>query len=73
MHSEGIGSKWATGPVINTRAFRELINAQPADRIAALIMVGGATAFQNEGEERESDAQPARRRSIHGDLLTDLP
>ena len=74
LHSEGIGSKWATGPVIQTKAFRELIKADPTDRIAGLIMVGGtdSTQFQNEREEMITKSRRHRRRSLHGDMLQDL-
>ena len=42
LHSEKIATKWATGPVIQTPAFRELIQAKDNDRVVALIMVGQA-------------------------------
>jgi hypothetical protein len=40
LHAEGIASKWATGQVIHTPAFRDLVQAQPTDRIVALILIG---------------------------------
>lgn len=72
LHAEGIGSKWATGPVILTPAFRNLIDASPTDRIAGLIMVGGTTDFESEREEQLTTARRSRRRSMQGDLLVDL-
>lgn len=72
LHAEGIGSKWATGPVIRTPAFRQLIQALPTDRIAALIMLGGSTEFVSEREAQITAARRGRRRSIHGDLVVDL-
>ena len=72
LHAEGIGSKWATGPVIRTPAFRELVQALPTDRIVALIMVGGDTKFESEREAQITAVRRRRRRSIHGDLLIDL-
>lgn len=72
LHAEGIGSKWATGPVIQTPAFRELVQAQPSDRIAALVMVGGSTDFDSPRDEEVTTFRRQRRRSISGDLLQDL-
>ena len=72
LHAEGIGSKWATGPVIHTPAFRELVHAQPSDRVAALIMVGGSTEFVSDRDEKMTSVRRHRRRSLHGDLLQDL-
>jgi nitroreductase len=40
LHAEQIATKWATGPVIKTRAFRKLVGASLQDRIVGLIMVG---------------------------------
>ena len=40
LHSEGLGSKWATGPVIRTSAFRELVDCESDDMIVGLIMIG---------------------------------
>lgn len=73
LHAEGIGSKWATGPVIQTPAFRALVEASPTDRIAGLIMVGGTTTFESEREEQLTTARRSRRRLMQGDLLQDLP
>jgi len=65
LHSEQIASKWVTGPVIRTLAFRELVEAQPTDRVAALIMVGEADTSKRIVPRRH-------RRSLHGDVLVDL-
>lgn len=40
LHAEGVGSKWATGPVIRTSAFRSLVKAQPDEMVVGLVMVG---------------------------------
>ncbi|CAB9496166.1 Nitroreductase [Seminavis robusta] len=40
LHAENIASKWATGPVIQSPAFRELVGATANDRIVALVMIG---------------------------------
>ena len=40
LHSEDIATKWATGPVIETPAFRKLVGATPCERIVGLIMIG---------------------------------
>jgi nitroreductase len=40
LHSEGLGAKWATGPIPRCRAMRELVGCQNNDLIAGLIMVG---------------------------------
>jgi len=73
LHSEGIGSKWATGPVIETPAFRRLVHASSTDRIVGLIMVGGSTKFDTEREEQITAARRRRRRPINDDLMVDLP
>jgi hypothetical protein len=75
LHAEGIGSKWTTGPVIRTPAFRDLVQAAPTDRIAALIMVGGTTDFESDPErELTTTRRYRKRRSVEGgDLVVDLP
>ena len=65
LHSEQIASKWVTGPVIRTLAFRELVKAEPTDRVAALIMVG-------EADSRQKIFPRRHRRALHGDVLVDL-
>ena len=86
LHAEHIASKWATGPVIETLAFRDLVSADPTDRIVALIMIGPVPTPTNIGEEdswltstqqmsREEQRLQRRRqrsRSLKGDLLVDL-
>jgi nitroreductase len=76
LHAHGVGSKWATGSVIRTCAFRQLVNAQPTDRIAALIMVGGlnsaSTYYTSSMEEQLTHIRRSRRRKVVDDLLTDL-
>lgn len=64
LHAEKVATKWATGPIIQTRAFRRLIHARPEDRVVALIMIG--QAMDND--------QPNRRRFRHTleDVLQDL-
>ncbi|KAL3928579.1 MAG: hypothetical protein SGBAC_012590 [Bacillariaceae sp.] len=75
LHSDGIATKWATGPVIATPAFRTLIQAKPTDRVAALIMLGGvnSTEFGSDKEEYLTTARRQRKRGVDGDLLRNLP
>jgi nitroreductase len=40
LHSEGIASKWATGDVVQTPAFRSLLELPDDERVVALIQVG---------------------------------
>ena len=74
LHAEGIESKWATGPIVQTLAFRELVQAKPTDRVAALIMIDGTkTSYLPTNREREiTNFRSSRRRSVEGDLLIDL-
>jgi nitroreductase len=66
LHAENIASKWVTGEVIATPAFRKLVKAKENDRVVALIMVG-------EEDEQAKKTHPRRmRRHIHGDVLVDL-
>ena len=65
LHSEQIGSKWVTGTVIGTPAFRELVQASPHDRIVSLVMIGHA-------DESKRLRPHRRRRALHGDVLVDL-
>jgi len=62
LHSEGLGAKWATGPVINTNAFRELIQCGRNYMIVGLIMVGWPKQLP----------KMKRRRGLEGDLLKDV-
>lgn len=63
LHSEGLGAKWATGPVISTNAFRELIQCGKNDMVAGLIMVGWP---------KQQLPRMRRRRGLEGDLLKDV-
>ena len=74
LHSEGIGSKWATGPVVQTLAFRDLVGAESGDRVVALVMIGGrdSAEFTSEREQAVAQVRRHRRRTMHGDLLVDL-
>jgi hypothetical protein len=63
LHAEDIGTKWATGPVTKTRAFRELVGAKATDRVVSMTMVG----YQGQRRPRE----PIRRRATD-DLVQDL-
>jgi len=65
LHSEQIATKWVTGPVIRTPAFRDLVEASPHDRIVALIMIG------HPDDSKRSHAR-RRRRTLRGDVLVDL-
>lgn len=62
LHEEGIGSKWSTGPIIKTPAFRSLIGVTPTDRVVGLIMVGSIGFVP----------KPPRRRLTWHELLEDL-
>jgi nitroreductase len=62
LHAEDIGTKWATGPVIHTPAFRKMIGAKQSDRVIGLIMAG-----------LESQVSSKRRfRNSAQDLLQDI-
>jgi len=65
LHSENVASKWVTGPVVQTPAFRELVEASPHDRVVALIMVGKPDDSKRLFPRR-------RHRKLHGDVLVDL-
>ena len=62
LHSEGLGAKWATGPVISTPAFRELIECDRGDMVAGLIMIGWPKQLP----------KMRRRRGLEGDVLRDV-
>jgi nitroreductase len=62
LHSECLGAKWATGPVINTHAFRELIQCRQNEMVAGLIMVGWPNQLP----------RMRRRRGLEGDVLRDV-
>lgn len=63
LHSEGLVSKWATGPVIRTLAFRELVGCKPSDMVVGLIFVGWS---------KREPRMPRRLRTLDGDVLRDL-
>jgi nitroreductase len=63
LHAEGIATKWATGLVVRTAAFRELIRAKETERVVGLILIGQA----------KTGTKPRRyRRELHGDVLQKL-
>jgi nitroreductase len=80
LHSEGLASKWATGDVIRTPAFRDLMEIPDDDRVVALIQVGHPYPAAAGGmpvassSEAQSHPQPLRRhrRPLKGDVLVDL-
>ena len=63
LHSEGLGSKWATGPVIRTLAFRELIGCKPNEMVVGLIFIGWP---------KRVPRVPRRRRELDGNVLREL-
>jgi len=63
IHSEGLGSKWATGSVIRTRAFRDLVGAQPDEMIVGLLMIG---------KVKLQPKPPRKHRALMGDILQDV-
>jgi len=65
LHAEHVASKWVTGPVIQTPAFRELVEASPHDRVVSLVMIGHP-------DETKRIPRRRRRRELHGDVLVDL-
>jgi hypothetical protein len=75
LHAELISTKWATGPILCTKAFRELVKAEPTDRIIGLIMIGGqnSAVLVDEREEQITNVRRRRRRKLYGDVLIDLP
>mmetsp|Transcript_12865 Transcript_12865/g.16803 ORF Transcript_12865/g.16803 Transcript_12865/m.16803 type:complete len:334 (-) Transcript_12865:89-1090(-) len=52
LHSEGIGSKWATGPIIRTPAFRHLVGVEDDEIVTALLMVGVPSKIPKEPRRR---------------------
>lgn len=65
LHAEHVASKWVTGPVVKTKAFRDLVEASPTDRVVGLIMVG-------KPDETRALHKRHRHRELHGDVLVDL-
>jgi nitroreductase len=67
MWSEGIGSKWTSGPVQKTQAFADLCGVDTAkERVAGCIWYGFATGGL-------VNADPKRRRKGVDDVLSTLP
>jgi hypothetical protein len=75
LHAESIATKWATGPILYTPAFRQLMDSQPTDRIVGLIMIGGQNSaiLVDPREEQITNARRCRRRKLYGDVLIDRP
>ena len=63
LHSEGLASKWSTGPIIRTAAFRDLVGCGKNDMIVGLIMIGWS---------KRVPRMPKRRRDRDGDVLKDV-
>lgn len=73
LHSEHISTKWVTGPVIRTPAFRDLIQLEENNRVVALIMVGAnEETFSTSSPSTSSGHRRRNRRQLHGDVLVDL-
>ena len=68
LHSEDIATKWATGPVILTPAFRELVQAKDNDRVVALIMVGQAV----KSKPKQRRIRRPLRSGSSDDILVDV-
>mmetsp|Transcript_7492 Transcript_7492/g.17834 ORF Transcript_7492/g.17834 Transcript_7492/m.17834 type:complete len:377 (-) Transcript_7492:86-1216(-) len=63
LHAEELGSKWATGPVIRTKAFRDVVQLRNDELVVGLIMLG---------VPKRVPRSPKRRRKLMGDVLKDL-
>ena len=63
LHAEELGSKWATGPVIRTKAFRDVVQLRNDELVVGLIMLG---------VPKRVPRSPRRRRKLMGDVLKDL-
>lgn len=63
LHSEKLGSKWATGPVIRTKAFRDVVQLRNDELVVGLIMVG---------IPKRVPRNSRKRRPLEGDVLKDL-
>lgn len=67
MWSEGIGSKWTTGPIQKTQEFADLCGVDTkTERVAGCIWYGFATGGL-------VNADPKRRKKTVNDVLTSLP
>ena len=62
LHSEGLGTKWATGPVARTRALRDLVGCGEGDAVVGLVMVRWPKRMP----------RMRRRREVEGDVLRDV-
>jgi nitroreductase len=63
LHSEELGSKWASGPMIRCRAFRNLVGLEKEDAIAGLIMIGSPKVVPKPWR---------RKRDFDNDVIRDL-
>lgn len=81
LHSEQLATKWATGLVIRTAAFRQLVGARESDRVVALIMIGqpATTTSSSTSSSTASSPLPSHRtgrrrfrRELEGDVLVDI-
>ena len=70
LHAENIATKWVTGPVIRTPAFRDLIQAERNDRVVALIFVGQAIGYV---PKRPRRLRRPLKSGASNDVLVDLP
>lgn len=61
-----MGCKWATGPIIHTRAFRSLIHAKDNELVAGLLMIG---IPDPKHIERMEKAGRKFKRALEGDVL----
>lgn len=78
LHSEQLATKWATGLVIRTAAFRQLVEARESDRVVALIMIGQpatsntASSSSSLSLSNHRSGQRRFRRELYGDVLVDI-
>ena len=63
LHSEGFGSKWATGPIVRTHAFRRLARLKDDELVVGLLMIGWPKQKPN---------APRKRRQLKGDVLREI-
>lgn len=64
LHADNYGSKWATGPLVRSRAFRSLLGCKQDELVVGLIMVGTPKFVPTKPWRR--------RRDLDGDVLRDL-
>jgi hypothetical protein len=75
LHAEHVACKWATGSIIHTPAFRSLVQAQPTDRVVALVQILGrepplpepnfgnmSTVFHSNASSRDSSSSVSMSR-----------